>query len=198
MSSSSPGPATRTSPAPFAVSEAEEDGVRTFRIRVRPSSRPGLATVETVLGVLTVLGRLRRGVDSGRRSRARVRGRTPCDAGCHRASGTTRRFGAFHRTRPGASSRARRGPCSPSLSSSRSRQPGSYDLGRRIQSLTGGHADQTGAEPGRHGALRTLADREWRDGRATTRVGNLIARKEHRRLIDALKSIIDCGPERLA
>ena len=47
--------------APVAISEAIENGLRTFRIRVRASSHPRLETLEKVLALLIVLGRLRLG-----------------------------------------------------------------------------------------------------------------------------------------
>jgi glycosyltransferase involved in cell wall biosynthesis len=43
---------------PFAISEAVEHGLRTFRIQVRPLTRPRLETLVTTLAVLAVLARL--------------------------------------------------------------------------------------------------------------------------------------------
>jgi glycosyltransferase involved in cell wall biosynthesis len=45
---------------PFALSDDEEDGLRTFRVRVRPSSLPKLEMAEKVLAVMAGLHRLRR------------------------------------------------------------------------------------------------------------------------------------------
>ena len=44
---------------PFVISEADEDGLRTFRIQIRPVARPRLETLVTVLAALVVLARLR-------------------------------------------------------------------------------------------------------------------------------------------
>jgi glycosyltransferase involved in cell wall biosynthesis len=43
---------------PVVISEATEDGLRTFRIQVRPIRRPRLETLVTTLAVLAVLARL--------------------------------------------------------------------------------------------------------------------------------------------
>jgi glycosyltransferase involved in cell wall biosynthesis len=43
---------------PFVIAQSFEDGLRTFRIQVRPRSRPRLETLITVLAVLSVVARL--------------------------------------------------------------------------------------------------------------------------------------------
>ena len=180
--------------APFAVSEAEEDGVRTFRIRVRPSSRPRLATVETVLGVLTVLRRLRREgwtADVIHAHEYAVGFPATLAAAVTRAPLVVSEHSsalALGRLPEREVARARRVFRRAAVVS-----PVSYDLGRRIQRLTDGTEIRPVPNPV-DTELFSPGARDWRTNVRLLAVGNLVAIKGHRALLDALKSIVDLHP----
>jgi glycosyltransferase involved in cell wall biosynthesis len=70
--------------------------------------------------------------------------------------------------------------------------PDSHDLGRRIRPLTGGTPIRPVPNPVDTDLFVPTKRQRGEDVRLLV-VGNLIPRKEHRRLIDALKLIVDAG-----
>jgi glycosyltransferase involved in cell wall biosynthesis len=179
---------------PFVISEAVEDELRTFRIRVRPTSRPRLETLLTLLAVLAVLARLLLGgwtaqvvhahefqvgmpaVIAAAVSRAPLiisehwsalaLGRLPQDE-----MDRARRF--FHRA---------------SVVS-----PVSHDLAKRIEPLTEGTLVTPVPNPVDTN-LFVPARRELGADVRLLAVGNLTAIKGHHFLIDAMASLISTVP----
>jgi glycosyltransferase involved in cell wall biosynthesis len=179
---------------PFLISEAVEDGLRTFRIRVRPASRPRLETLMTSLAVVAVLARLllngwtaqvvhahefqvgMPAVIAAAVSRAPLiisehwsalaLGRLPQDE-----MDRARRF--FHRA---------------SVVS-----PVSHDLARRIESLTTGTTVTPVPNPVDTKRFVPARRERGADIRLLA-VGNLTAIKGHQFLIDAMASLISTIP----
>jgi glycosyltransferase involved in cell wall biosynthesis len=181
--------------SPFLISEAVEDGLRTFRIRVRPRSRPRLETLLTLLAVLVVLARLmlrgwRAHVVHAHEFQVGVPGivaaavsRAPLIVSEHWSAL------ALGRLPQGEMDRARRVFRRAAVVS-----PVSHDLGRRIETLTG----PTKVRPVSNPVDTSLFTPAARDRRADVRllaVGNLTAIKGHRILIDAMAPLINAHPD---
>lgn len=180
--------------SPFTISEAEEDGLRTFRVRVRPSSIPKLETAQRVLAILTVLARLRR-----RRWTADI-------VHAHEyAAGVPAMLAAALFRAPLIVSERSTALALGRLSErdvAHARRvfrraavicPDSHDLGRRIKSLTSGTLIRAVPNPV-DTDLFTPVDRDRRGDVRLLVVGNLIARKQHQRLLGAFMSILGEHP----
>jgi L-malate glycosyltransferase len=178
----------------FVISEADEDGLRTFRIRVRPMRRPRLGTLVTVLAVLVVLTRL---ILTGWRAHvvhahefhvgipgivAAVVSRAPLIVSEHWSAlalgqlpqGETDRACRFFRRAAVVS-------------------PVSRDMARRIEPLTGATRLVPVPNPV-DTSLFIPATRERSDEIRLLSVGNLAEIKGHRVLIDAMPRLIDAHP----
>jgi L-malate glycosyltransferase len=181
-------------PRPFVVSQSIEDGLRTFRIQVRPASRPRLETLVTVLAVLSVVARLmlrgwKADVVHAHEFQIGVPGiipavvsRAPLIMSEHWSALA---LGTLPREEL---DRARRRFRRAAVVS-----PVSNDLGRRIKPLTGTTRLVPVSNPV-DTRLFTPAARNHRAGERLLAVGNLTAIKGHRFLIDALPPLIERYP----
>ncbi len=176
--------------APLAISESVENGLRTFRIRVRASSRPRLETLEKMLAVLVVLGRLR------------LRGWRPDIVHVHEyAAGVPAVMAALVNRAPiviSEHSSALALRRLPEREMARARRifrratvvsPVSHDLARRLEGLT----ETAKIEPVPNPVDTELFTPGAREARTDVRlltVGNLVAIKGHSGLIDALTRIV--------
>jgi len=179
---------------PFAISQSDEDGLRTFRIQVRPASRPRLEALITVLAVLSVVVRLmlrgwRAQVVHAHEFQVGIPGIVPAivsraplimsehwsalalgDLPQEELDRARRRFGRAAVV-----------------------SPVSHDLGRRIKALTG----KTLTVPVSNPVDTSLFTPASRNDRADVRllaVGNLTAIKGHRVLIDAMAPLVERYP----
>jgi L-malate glycosyltransferase len=182
---------------PFVISQCVEDGLRTFRIQVRPASRPRLETLVTMLAVLSVVARL---MLRGWRADAvhahefqigipgimpAVVSRAPLIISEHWSALALRQLPEEELDR------ARRVFGQATVVS-----PVSHDLGRRLEGLT----EQTKITPVPNAVDTELFAPGPREPHAEVRlltVGNLIPVKGHRNLIDALKLIVTSDTRRI-
>jgi glycosyltransferase involved in cell wall biosynthesis len=177
---------------PFVISEAIEDGLLTFRIRMRPASRPRLGTLLTVMAVLVVLARLtlrgwRADVVHAHEFQVGIPGivaaavsRAPLIISEHWSALALRRLQA------GEIERARRYFRRATVVS-----PVSHDLARRIAGLTGTTTVTPVPNPV---DTELFVPGEPRDSSSAVRllaVGNLTAIKGHRVLVDAMGALVD-------
>jgi glycosyltransferase involved in cell wall biosynthesis len=177
-------------PRPFVISRSVEDGLRTFRIQVRPASHPRLETLITMLAVLSVVARLmfrgwRAHVVHAHEFQIGVPGimiavvsRAPLIISEHWSAL------ALGQLPQEELDRARRVFRQAAVVS-----PVSHDLGRRLEALT----EQTKITPVPNAVDTELFAPGPRPPRAEARlltVGNLVAIKGHRTLIDAFRMIV--------
>ena len=178
----------------FVISEADENGLRTFRIRVRPMRRPRLGTLVTVLAVLAVVARL---ILTGWRAHvvhahefhvgipgivAAAVSRAPLIVSEHWSEL------ALGRLPEGETDRARRFFRRAAVVS-----PVSHDMAKRIAPLT----EATKLSPVPNPVDTGLFVPATRDRSSEIRllsVGNLVAIKGHRVLIDAMPAVLSSHP----
>lgn len=180
---------------PFAISEAVEDGLHTFRIRMRPVSRPRLETLLTVLAVVVVLARLmlrgwRADVVHAHEFQVGIPGiaaaalsRAPLIISEHWSALALRRLPE------GEIDRARRYFQRATVVS-----PVSHDLARRIAALTGTTTVTPVPNPVDTELFVPGEPRDPESGVRLLAVGNLTAIKGHRVLIDAMARLTDTHP----
>jgi glycosyltransferase involved in cell wall biosynthesis len=179
---------------PFVISQSFEDGLRTFRIQVRPRSRPRLETLITVVAVLSVVARLilrgwRAHVVHAHEFQVGVPGiipaivsRVPLIMSEHWSALALGELPQEELDR--ARRRFRRAAVV---------SPVSHDLGERIKPLTGKTRLIPVSNPVDTG-LFTPATRDDRSSLRLLAVGNLTAIKGHRILIDAMAPLVERYP----
>jgi glycosyltransferase involved in cell wall biosynthesis len=181
-------------PKPFLISRSVEDGLRTFRIQVRPSSRPRLETFVTMVAVLLVLARLllrgwRPDVVHAHEFHIGVPGIIPAVVSRAPLIMSEHWSALALGTLPDEElDRARR-----VFSKAAVVSPVSDDLGRRIESLTGSARVVAVSNPV-DTALFTPGGRNHHDEVRLLAVGNLTAIKGHRFLIDAMPPLVERYP----
>lgn len=180
---------------PFAISEAVEDGLRTFRIRIRPASRPRLETFLTVLAVVVVLARLtlrgwRADVVHAHEFQVGIPGIVAAALSCAPLIISEHWSAlALRRLPEGEVERARRYFHRATVVS-----PVSHDLARRIAALTGTTTVTPVPNPVDTDLFVPGEPRDSESGVRLLAVGNLTAIKGHRVLVDAMGSLVESIP----
>ena len=180
---------------PFVISQSVEHGLRTFRIQVRPASRPRLETLITLLAVLSVVVRLmlrgwRAHVVHAHEFQVGFPGIVPAVVSRAPLIMSEHWSALALGDLPQAElDRARRRFRRAAIVS-----PVSHDLARRIKSVTGKTRLVPVSNPV-DTSLFTPAARTDRAGVRLLAVGNLTAIKGHRVLIEAMAPLVEIYPD---